>query len=172
MYIARVFRKLCPWGALIALMAITSLVQAAQHESSPSTDAERAENSRTLVKGFAKQLKGELVGAIQKGGPESAIGVCQIVAPAIAEEKSDQKGWSVGRTALKLRNPNNAPDTYEREVLLRFQEKLEQGADGATLEHYETATQDGKAVFRYMKAIPMQGPCLTCHGPNVSPPVA
>ena len=50
-------------------------------------------------------------------------------------------------------------------------ELIKQGADVKELEVYDTATQDGKPVFRYMKAIPTQKPCLTCHGPNVSEPL-
>ena len=116
---------------------------------------------------FAKRLKAELVGAIKAGGPASAIPVCNTAAPAITKEKSAEKGWSLGRTALKLRNPANAPDPWERAVLVKFQEKLADGADIAALEHYETGLQDGKRVFRYMKAIPTQEPCLACHGPDV-----
>ena len=42
------------------------------------------------------------------------------------------------------------------------------GADPATLEHYEVvADETGSRAFRYMKAIPAQGPCLTCHGTNI-----
>ena len=140
---------------------------AVAQDAEPS-EAERAAESRQLTKSFAGKLKGELVGAMKAGGPESAIGVCQAAAPSIAEEKSDEKGWAVGRTALKLRNPANAPDEWEQAVLLEFQEKVEQGADIAKLERYETTTKDGKPVFRYMKAIPTQQPCLTCHGSNVS----
>ena len=32
------------------------------------------------------------------------------------------------------------------------------------MEHYEVVTVEGKDVFRYMKAIPVVEPCLTCHG--------
>lgn len=131
------------------------------------TEAERAAESLKLIKSFAHRLKSELVGAIKAGGPESAIPVCNTAAPAITQEKAAEKGWSVGRTALRLRNKANAPDAWERAVLMQFQQKIEKGADAAKLEHYETTTQKGKRVFRYMKAIPTQKPCLTCHGPKV-----
>jgi len=147
------------------LTAATMGVGAQQAEPSA---AERAAESRKLTKSFAKQLRRELVQAMEAGGPESAIAVCQAAAPAITQELAAEKQWSVGRTALRLRNPANAPDAWERAVLLKFQDKMKQGADVGELEVYETATQNGKPVFRYMKAIPTQKPCLTCHGPNVS----
>lgn len=155
--------------ALLAagLLAAVPIAALAEDGAAPA-ETDRAAQSRTVVQGFSMQLKGKLVEAIQIGGPEAAIGVCRIAAPAIAKEFSDAKGWSVGRTALKLRNPSNAPDSWERDVLLQFEEEIARGANPITLEHYETTTKDGKPVFRYMKAIPAQAPCLTCHGSNVS----
>jgi hypothetical protein len=108
------------------------------------------------------------MGSLQAGGPEAAIAVCKIKAPAIAKEKAASTGWSIGRTALKLRNPANSPDAWERSVLLRFQEQIREGAEAKNLEHYETTTKNGEGVFRYMRAIPTQAPCLSCHGSNLS----
>jgi len=158
-------RRTVPLTLLISLAGTFSGAGAGNAEP---TEAERAADSRQLILSFAKRLKAELVGAIKSGGPESAIPVCHTAAPAITKQKAAVKGWSLGRTALKLRNPTNAPDPWERSVLVKFQEKLGQGSDVSALEHYETTTQNGKRVFRYMKAIPTQKPCLTCHGPNVS----
>jgi len=136
--------------------------------SAGPTEAERVLQSRELIKSFAKRLKDELVGAIKSGGPVSAIPVCRTAAPEIARTKAAEKGWSLGRTALKLRNPANTPDAWERAVLEKFAKEARQGADLAKLEHYETTTHNGKRVFRYMKAIPTQKPCLTCHGADVT----
>jgi len=137
-------------------------------ESADPTDAERAAAARTLIVDFAGGLRGELQTAMQAGGPEAAISVCNAAAPRIAEEKAAETGWSVARTALRLRNPANAPDAWERTVLDMFLAKATQGADLATLEHYETTVKGGKRVFRYMRAIPTQKPCLACHGTLVS----
>ncbi len=149
-----------------AAMVLAGVLTGGPGNAEP-TDAERAAQSRQLIKGFAGRLQGELKAAMAAGGPEKAIPVCHTAAPAITREKAAEKNWSVGRTALKLRNPENAPDAWERSVLEAFQAQLAQGADPAKLERYETTVQDGKRVFRYMKAIPTQKPCLTCHGPNV-----
>lgn len=46
------------------------------------------------------------------GGPAQAVEACQSLAPSIAAQHS-QAPWTVGRTALKLRNPDNAPDAWE-----------------------------------------------------------
>ncbi|MEM7400293.1 MAG: DUF3365 domain-containing protein [Pseudomonadota bacterium] len=154
--------------AILSLFLAAS-TPAAAADGADQTEAERADQSRHLAKTYGKGLKSALVRAMKAGGPETAIAVCNVAAPEIAKRNTDSSGWSLGRTALKLRNPANAPDDWERSVLLQFEDKIAQGADVAALEHYETTTKDGKPLFRYMKAIPTQGPCLTCHGSNVSP---
>ena len=132
---------------------------------------ERAAASRQVVKAFAGSLKGELQQAIEAGGPPNAIEVCKRVAPEIAKTQGEQHGWEVGRTSLKLRNPDNLPDAWEREVLMGFEARKAEGEDPKTLEHYAFVEQDGQPVFRYMKAIPTADVCLACHGTELSPEV-
>ena len=129
----------------------------------------RAAASRAATKELATRLKGELVRAIKTGGPKSAISVCKLAAPSIASEISERNRWRVGRTALKLRNPGNTPDEWERLALERFSEQLKQGVDPKKLEHFEVVKQGGASNFRYMRAILISEPCLTCHGPAVEP---
>ena len=152
--------------AFSLLFAVAALE--AEAEDTQQTESERALQSRNLSQDYAAKLKGTLMGAIQAGGPEAAIAVCKVKAPAIAKEKAASTGWSIGRTALKLRNPANSPDAWERYVLLRFQDQISDGTEVKNLEHYETTTKNGERVFRYMRAIPTQAPCLICHGSNLS----
>lgn len=159
-------RDMLPLLLAAALAAAASFIPHAPLQSAQDS-AQMAEQSREVAKSFGAQLKAELVRAIKAGGPKSAIAVCNSAAPAIAEQMRSGKGLVVGRTALKLRNRENAPDAWERMVLEDFLKQAEQGADLAKLERYETAEKDGKRVFRYMKAIPTGKPCLTCHGDSV-----
>ena len=112
-------RGMLPVALMISLAGAFSGAGAGNAEP---TEAERAADSRQLIMSFAKRLKAELVGAIKSGGPESAIPVCNTAAPAITKEKSAEKGWSLKRTALKLRNPLNAPDLWEAPKKSRQQE--------------------------------------------------
>lgn len=133
----------------------------------------RAQESRAVIKQFFGELKGQLVSGIKKGGPVEAIKVCNSMAPAIAKKHSDQKGWRVARTSLKLRNPANAPDAWEKAVLEQFEARKAAGEDITKMEFYEAVEADGKKAFRYMKAIPTaEKPCLVCHGQNIKPEVA
>jgi hypothetical protein len=149
------------------LCTIPSTVALAQQDELQ----QRANESRVVVKQFMVQLKGELGKAIKAGGPVEAIRVCNTVAPAIAKTESDKHGWEVGRTSLKTRNPDNAPDAWEKKVLLEFEQRAASGEKMNNMEHFEVVEQDGKKVFRYMKAIGMpplnKMPCLKCHGENI-----
>lgn len=125
-------------------------------------------DSRATIKQFATSLQGELKAAMQEGGPTQGISVCNEAAPRIAAEASESYGGEVARTSLKVRNPDNAPDDWEREVLQRFDRLAQQGADPMKLDHFEVhRTADGGREFRYMKAIPTGEVCLTCHGENI-----
>ena len=133
---------------------------------------ERVAESRKAVKEFAGELKGELLTALKEGGPVNAVTVCSRKAPAIADRISKSKGWEVGRTSLRTRNPNNAPDSWETKTLEAFEEGRKQGEDIGRLEHSEVVNEGGKSFFRYMKAIPAGKPCLTCHGKELVPDLA
>ncbi|PRP97519.1 hypothetical protein ENSA5_33550 [Enhygromyxa salina] len=115
---------------------------------------------------FQAELKAELLGAMEgDGGPVEAIAVCRERAPAIAAAMSED-GWVVGRTAARLRNPTNAPNEWQRRGLADLQQRAAgDNPDIAALEWHEIERgPEGKRLL-YMRAIPMGGLCLGCHGP-------
>lgn len=141
--------------------------------SAPGTVAGNGDNqgealllpSRELTRQYQQRLKAELEAAIGHAGPAGAINVCREKAPAIAAELSTASGAVVSRTALRVRNPANAPLPWQRDVLLSFQERMAAGEPADKLESLETPAGKGA---RYMKAIPMAPLCLTCHGSNLA----
>ena len=137
--------------------------------NSYAIEEDRLSESRMVIKQFASELKGELIVNLKEGGPINAISVCSEKASMIADRISQEKGWKIGRVSLRLRNPGNAPDAWERKALEAFEEGSMKGADIKTLEYHETLKEGGKQVFRYMKAIPVGEPCLTCHGKQIEP---
>lgn len=126
-------------------------------------------DSRATVKEFMQQLKGELQKGMQEGGPVTAIAVCKDKAPAIAAALGESKGLRVGRTSLRVRNPLNSPDVWEKAVLEKFEQRKLAGEDPAGIEFYAAAEQEDKTVFRYMKAIPTAELCVVCHGAELAP---
>lgn len=128
--------------------------------------------AREIVKSFGQTLKGRLTTAMKEAGPVHAVDVCNVDAPRIAAEQEQASGWSVARTSLKVRNPDNAPDEWERSVLESFAERAAAGEDMVKMEHVETMERDGRKTLRYMKAIPMGEVCVTCHGAVLQPELA
>ena len=153
---------------LITLLSALPIYSA----SAETTTKQRVVESKKVVKEFMGQLKGELQSSMKAGGPISAISVCKDRAPAIAEELSNKYGWTVGRTSLKLRNPQNAADVWETKVLNNFETRKNAGEKVKPMAHFEEVTENGNASFRFMKAIPMGKPCLVCHGDNISAEVS
>lgn len=125
---------------------------------------DRIAASQAALQEFGTRLQGELSAAMQAGGPVAAIEVCNQRASEIASEISAETGWTVGRTSLKLRNPANAPDEWERAVLEEFDARRAAGKPASDLTHHEVIENGGENVFRFMRAIPTAGICLTCHG--------
>lgn len=132
--------------------------------SAPATNtAQLKADAEAKVQTFAKTLKGELLTAINQGGLVNAIDVCNLKAPAIAAQLSTD-GWSVKRTALRVRNPANAPDDWERNVLDYFSATMAKQPAPPFIQ----ATSVGAAPFRYMQTIKTGQLCLACHGSNLS----
>jgi len=151
-------------------LAVLPLVASA---ASPDPD-DRSTRSRELADQLTGQLKQELQQALQAGGPVAAIDVCRNRAPAIAAQLSQESGAQVGRTALRVRNPANAPDELERKVLQQFKDELAAAKSpppGPPEAMFELRTPQG-VEYRYMRAIPLQPPCVLCHGKAIAPDVA
>lgn len=160
---------------LVATTAVLMLTIAAPviAEEAAQPNAERIAAARAAIKGLGGGLKEKLVAAMQSGGPISALEVCKLEAPKVTDAQSKSSGMTVGRTALKFRNPGNAPDDFEKRVMEKFVADIKGGADAMKLEHAEVVEKDGKKVFRYMKPIMTAGtPCLACHGGELKPEVS
>jgi len=126
-----------------------------------------AAEGAALIPPFQQHLLDTVKSALQDGGPAQAVEACQSLAPQIAAQHSAAP-WQVGRTALKVRNPDNAPDAWERQILEQFAARIAAGEPVAEVRHAEVV--DGE--FRLMKAIPTGEPCLACHGSAIKPELA
>lgn len=149
-----------------AIVVLPGLSFAAHHEEAPTELVAQAQGK---TKQLGRQLKGELMKAIKEGGLTAGIEVCNHAAGPIAEGVSDQN-WQVGRTALKIRNPSNAPDQWERDQLAAFADALAAGQPAGKLSavHWNEETQ----TMRYMSPIMTGAPCVNCHGVDIKPEVA
>jgi hypothetical protein len=98
-------------------------------------------------------------------GPEAAIAYCRLEAlpltAQIAEEFPQVK--NIRRTALRVRNPGNAPDTTDRSVLGRWLAAWNPATPPPPVLQEFTA-EDGTKELRYYRPVPVMATCLTCHG--------
>lgn len=137
---------------LIAMMALPMLAHAAE-------DALLLE-TRAVATAMPPKLMAELQKEMAAGSLVSAIAACRDTAPQMAKEISAKTGWQIRRVSLKNRNPKAVPDAWEKAVLTEFDQRVAAGADAATLEKAEIIDD----TYRYMKALPTQPMCLSCHG--------
>jgi hypothetical protein len=127
--------------------------------------ADQTTEARTLASQMIQQLGAALKKELAANGPDSAVSVCRDIAPAIAGELSRKSGGRVARVSLKTRNPLlGDPDVWEQQVLAEFDRRAAAGEKVESLEYSETTDEPHGRYFRYMKALPVQPMCLTCHG--------
>lgn len=156
------------------LLISTSLLALAAYATEPAATADaqitdaQISKARTAVNALQAELQTALQNAMRDGGPIAAIEVCQLQAPPITASISEQHKLHIRRTALKLRNPANAPDDWEAQQLADFAARAERGESLATMEAFSRESGE----FRYMKAIPAGELCTGCHGTQIAEPLA
>lgn len=102
-----------------------------------------------LVAKFQKQLKGELLAAMEEGGAANAIQVCSTRADAIAADVSTDQ-LRIRRIGTRTRNPENGGDSHDRTALEQLSKSQPSVKTAEPERHY-------RAIF--------VGPlCLNCHG--------
>ena len=107
---------------------------------------------------LTKTLGGRLKAALAEAGPAAAIEVCAEAAPALGREIGESRGVSVRRTALRVRNPANAPDDWERAQLDLL------ATDASRTSSVERFPDE----LRYARPIRLQALCVKCHGDPAS----
>lgn len=146
---------------------VLTLAGCAEQRTAQPTENDIAD-AREAAAALGGTLKARLLAAMAQGGPAAAVEICNEAAPEIAAAVSMEKNLIVGRTALRLRNPENAPDEWERRQLEKFLAAMEGGADPANLEAAEIVVANGQKTFRWMKPIITEGPCTICHGETIA----
>ncbi len=141
---------------LAAATLITPFATALASDDALLTEARKV--ATTLPPRLIVALQDE----IKKSGPEGAIPVCKDMAPKMAGEISQQTGWKIKRVSLKARNDARAiPDAWEQAALEDFDKRAAAGESPAKLEKGERIGSE----YRFVKALPVQALCLSCHGP-------
>lgn len=144
---------------LIALVCVGGFAMVASAD-----EAKLLEEARGIPAKMVPKLLEVLTEEIGKGGHVGAITVCRDKAPMMAKVLSEQTGWAIRRVSNKNRNPKAVPDAWESAVLNDFERRLAAGENPTQIDKMEVVTVDGQKTVRYMKALPTQELCLSCHG--------
>lgn len=138
----------------------TSLDPAVRAALVDRADAAASDLMRTLV--------GELMTALGAGAPSDAVDVCSTVAQDLTRAAAARHDVALRRTALRVRNPVNAPDDHERAVLEAWRARWpdDRAADRPGDDVQVVATADGRRELRLVRPIRLMQPCLPCHGPR------
>jgi hypothetical protein len=139
--------------ALIAGMMLVTAVSVSAAGVDPAAVASKA------VGQLSQEMRNKLAESMLKNGPAGAIDVCAKDVPIILYRIEQELGVSIKRTSLKVRNPRNAPDPVEKELL----ESL------AASRNAEASLPPGVTPFpnnrqRFFKTITIEQTCLKCHG--------
>jgi len=125
-------------------------------------DSDLSRAAGKVVDNFSNELRNELYTAIEDSGVVWAVRICSEKGPLLSARYSSIPGWSVRRVSIRFRNPENAPDDFEREVLQILENRPANAGD----EYFRWTEEGGKKTFRFLKAIKVKATCLNCHGPR------
>jgi len=126
------------------------------------------QEAKKITKNFAESLQKELQSAMKAGGPQNALQVCNIEAMPITAQNSIDSDAQISRVSLKNRNPDNAPNDWQKAILEDFDKRVAAGEDPQPMASATVVKLDsGKHQFRFMKAVPTGGVCLACHGQGI-----
>ncbi|MBN1140549.1 MAG: DUF3365 domain-containing protein [Deltaproteobacteria bacterium] len=93
------------------------------------------------------------------------FGLIPVVASGrIGQQVAGDMGYRLSQVSGRFRNPNNAPDDFEKDFLKQLNNVPDQE------ELYALTSLDGKSVLRYLRPFRAKLSCLQCHGvPDQAP---
>lgn len=148
---------------LAALLVACSPQDEAPAPTAPTAaekDAEASARALEAAADLGATLKGRLVGVMQAEGPGAAVEVCSANASGLTVEVGRKHRVKIGRSSLRLRNPDNAGPAWVQEWLAAQGERPAEGVIGLS----EIVVADGARMARLIKPMAVGPPCLVCHG--------
>jgi hypothetical protein len=114
---------------------------------------------RQVVSLSFRALSSQLQLAIGERGTDGALAFCSVHALPITDSLSQALMVNISRTALRIRNPENAPDPLDERIMHHF---MQLNWQSGTMP--DTLVMNELGEFTYMAPIPTFKACLQCHG--------
>jgi hypothetical protein len=113
------------------------------------------------IESFMETLKPTLMGLMKSDKTNvTAMGGCSSMAMSMTNDYNNISETKIRRTALKYRNIKNKPDATDTVVMEGFI---------SSKNFKEPVVIEMNDHYRVYKALPVQQPCLACHGANITP---
>jgi hypothetical protein len=146
---------------LLALCCALAALPAAAADDLAALSKETRETTQPLL----AKVVGTVKESLNQSTPHETVDTCREKLPGMVKEMREKTGWNIRRVSLKTRNAERGtPDEWEAKVLADFDRRAAAGEKRDQMEAGEIFTTAEGRVFRYMKALPVQEACLTCHG--------
>jgi hypothetical protein len=156
----------------LAVFLSASVVSA---QPGPGPNQSAMQETRDIAAAMLKELGQTLQAAMEKGGPENAIGVCKTQAPEIAMKLSMKHQLKVARVGTRARNPDmGVPNDWQTQAFKQFETRLAKGDKPYDIEFIQLVKSGSYDLeLRYAKPIVLQPMCTACHGTpeQISPEV-
>lgn len=143
----------------LTLIGILLFLVSCQKSMTDQEIEQYRQQGNEIVKNAGHTLSSTLTEKMKEGGIEKAIGFCNQSALPITRKVSSSHGVEIKRTSLKLRNPENAPDEDEIQILKEFERQKAEGQEVVAV-----VNLDSNGTPRYYEPIFIEKKCLMCHG--------
>jgi len=147
-------------GTFALLVSVAACGTGNGEEVGPGVEAAVLEIGGSASDALMGTLITNLTGAMQEGGPASAVDFCSTTAGELTAGVAHEQDLDIKRTTLRYRNPANAPDQAETEALRHFESAL---AETGVMPG-PWVQKAGRDEYRFYRPLTVAPPCLKCHG--------
>lgn len=147
-------------GTFALLLSVAACSNDTGEDVSPEVAAAVLEIGGSASDALMGSLITNLTGAMQEGGPASAVDFCSTTAGELTAGVAREQDLDIKRTTLRYRNPANAPDQAETEALRHFESAL---AETGVMPG-PWVQKAGRDEYRFYRPLTVAPPCLKCHG--------
>jgi hypothetical protein len=128
-------------------------------ELTSSEESKFLEQGKSIASATFTALSGKLTAAIEEKGISGAVEYCNIAAMPLVDSLSKANNATIRRTSLRVRNPENAPNNWERGILADFETKMQNGEEPKPV--VKLVDERTVAFAAPIKTLPL---CVKCHG--------